>query len=387
MPELTAYQIRILQRDLEQSGLRNNLLKHEMLDHLCCEVEAEMERGLTFREAYDQSSLIHSKRELSKTRRNISFFVNYRSMVTAGLLYLGVILFCISWFLHLNQADWLGLASFLLVSFVFFRYSILFYSNKKLSHPLTLSFLAGIVFVFFLTGSIFRFLWLNYGLSNPHVMPMLVFSWLLLAILSALYYRDLLQLYPDSGNKRNIRIYLYFTQSSLILAIIAMSTFFLRNLQTFIPQLAGGIVIINIILFIVVFFMKQVGKRVIQSLLISSFLMVFIYFPLRSLWQPEGITVTFDVISESPLDAEHLYLHVNYFKHGKETLVLYRQKNSVYQSDPITIRSRGIEMACKITEKRGNTYDILYDEAIMTKRLQLKNRDTTFTLHYNPSLP
>ena len=384
MRELSSEQIRIIKYDIEKSGIKNNLLKDELLDHLCCCIESEMEKGLTFNHAYRKTSEIYPKKELSKTQRNLSFFINYKSFLTTGLLYLSIITYIISWVVHVNAADWIGFVSFLLVSFVFLRYSVVFNISRNLKFHKLLSILSGTVFVLFLAGSVFRFLWLNYGLSNPHVMPMLIFSWLILVIISQLYYYELYKTYSRKSSKKRIKIFQFMGFVHFLLVAISMSTFFFPVLMQYIPELSGVIVAVNVIFFIYVIMIKQKGSGLIKSLLVSSFLIVFIYFPHKALVNSQSYSVQFQTITKNELDADNLYLHINYFKYGKETLMMERRNDSVFRTEPIQITGGNIDMACKITKKKKDTYEVLYNEDIRANKIQLHRNDTLFTLEYKP---
>lgn len=52
MPELLEKEVEKISNDIDQQGLTFTPLKNELLDHICCQIEEEMERGMTFNEAY-----------------------------------------------------------------------------------------------------------------------------------------------------------------------------------------------------------------------------------------------------------------------------------------------------------------------------------------------
>jgi|GEM_PF-1173350 len=52
MTELQEKQIETISMDIDQQGLTFTPLKNELLDHICCQIEIEMEQGMTFNEAY-----------------------------------------------------------------------------------------------------------------------------------------------------------------------------------------------------------------------------------------------------------------------------------------------------------------------------------------------
>jgi len=52
MPELQEKEIELISVDIEKQGLTFTPLRNELLDHICCEIEIEMEHGMTFNNAY-----------------------------------------------------------------------------------------------------------------------------------------------------------------------------------------------------------------------------------------------------------------------------------------------------------------------------------------------
>ena len=52
MVEITDRQIELISGEIDQQGLTFVDLKNEILDHICCQIEIEMEQGVTFNEAY-----------------------------------------------------------------------------------------------------------------------------------------------------------------------------------------------------------------------------------------------------------------------------------------------------------------------------------------------
>jgi hypothetical protein len=48
MYELTETEIDLISRDIDQQGLTYTLLKNELLDHICCSIEEDMEKGMTW---------------------------------------------------------------------------------------------------------------------------------------------------------------------------------------------------------------------------------------------------------------------------------------------------------------------------------------------------
>ncbi len=63
MNELTEKEIDLISKDIDQQGLTYIQLKNEILDHICCQIEVEMDQGLIFNHAYSKV-----KEEMGKRR-------------------------------------------------------------------------------------------------------------------------------------------------------------------------------------------------------------------------------------------------------------------------------------------------------------------------------
>ena len=82
MLELTEKEIDKISSDIEQQGLTYTLLKNEILDHICCNIEAEMEQGMTFNEAYKIVKGEMGKKRIRQIQDETLFLINkkYRRM-------------------------------------------------------------------------------------------------------------------------------------------------------------------------------------------------------------------------------------------------------------------------------------------------------------------
>ena len=54
MPELSFQNIEEISIDIRRQEITFSHLADELIDHICCDVENEMQNGLTFTEAYDK---------------------------------------------------------------------------------------------------------------------------------------------------------------------------------------------------------------------------------------------------------------------------------------------------------------------------------------------
>ena len=54
MAELTDKELKILSKEIDKQGLTYTQLQKELLDHLCCDIEAKMEEGIEFLKAFEE---------------------------------------------------------------------------------------------------------------------------------------------------------------------------------------------------------------------------------------------------------------------------------------------------------------------------------------------
>ena len=54
MPELSLHNIDQISRDISRQEITFSHLLEDLIDHVCCDVENEMQNGLNFSEAYQQ---------------------------------------------------------------------------------------------------------------------------------------------------------------------------------------------------------------------------------------------------------------------------------------------------------------------------------------------
>ncbi len=52
MAELSLHQVERIKKDLIRESISYSHLFHDLLDHICCDIEFEMDRGISFEVAY-----------------------------------------------------------------------------------------------------------------------------------------------------------------------------------------------------------------------------------------------------------------------------------------------------------------------------------------------
>jgi hypothetical protein len=92
MAELTEKDIDQISSDIDQQGLTYVDLKNEILDHVCCQIEVEMEKGMLFNEAYRKVRSEMGKKRILQIQDATLNLINkkYRRMKRTMLI-LGVI--------------------------------------------------------------------------------------------------------------------------------------------------------------------------------------------------------------------------------------------------------------------------------------------------------
>ena len=82
MPELTLHHIDQISRDISRQEIVFSHLLHDLIDHVCCDVENEMQDGLSFSEAYRKVKQKMGSRRLKEIQEETLYLVDtkYRYM-------------------------------------------------------------------------------------------------------------------------------------------------------------------------------------------------------------------------------------------------------------------------------------------------------------------
>jgi len=164
MPDLSAENICRISRDVRKQEITFSNLVDELIDHICCDVEYEMQNGLTFQEAYRRVKQKMGPRRLKEIQEETLYAVDtkYRfmknTMKISGVA--GAVLFGISALFKIQH--WAGAGSMmtlggLVLSFVFLpsALGVLWketHSGKRIFLFIS-AFFAG---MFFIMGTLFK---------------------------------------------------------------------------------------------------------------------------------------------------------------------------------------------------------------------------------------
>jgi len=159
MQDLKAAQIEIIVEEVSKDGITFSHLRDELIDHICCQVEAAMRQGLSFEAAFEKTKALIGNKGLKKIQEDTILLIDkkYRimkkTMKTIGLVSLVLMtvgaLFKIQ---HWPGASILLTLGFFLLGAVFFPSALwVMKKESKLKGSLfiyIISILGGIAFIF-----------------------------------------------------------------------------------------------------------------------------------------------------------------------------------------------------------------------------------------------
>jgi uncharacterized membrane protein (DUF106 family) len=159
MSELTIKNINIIIEEVSHAGITLSHLRDELIDHICCQVEGDMQQGLTFEDAYKKTKEVVGNKQLKKIQEDTLFLIDkkYRlmkkTMKLIGLISMSMItvgaLFKIQ---HWPGAGVLLIFGFLFLGTIFFPSALwVMKKESKLKGSLfiyLISIMGGILFIF-----------------------------------------------------------------------------------------------------------------------------------------------------------------------------------------------------------------------------------------------
>ena len=74
--KVTAEQVAIIRKQVDQSGIINEMLRDDVLDHLCCVVEIKLSKGRNFDQALQEASYELAPEGLIEIQRETVFLLN-----------------------------------------------------------------------------------------------------------------------------------------------------------------------------------------------------------------------------------------------------------------------------------------------------------------------
>jgi len=87
MAELNDREIEILNREIDKQGLTYTLLQKELLDHLCCDIEAKMDEGLEFLKAFEEVQQRLENNRIQEIQEETLLLINQKYRMMKKFMY------------------------------------------------------------------------------------------------------------------------------------------------------------------------------------------------------------------------------------------------------------------------------------------------------------
>jgi len=88
MAELSDSEIEILNREIDKQGLTYTQLQKELLDHLCCDIEAKMDEGLEFLKAYEEVQRRLENNRIQEIQEETLLLINQKYRMMKKFMYI-----------------------------------------------------------------------------------------------------------------------------------------------------------------------------------------------------------------------------------------------------------------------------------------------------------
>ena len=164
MPELSIQNIQQITNDIRNQEIIFSHLADDLIDHICCDVESEMEKGIDFSEAYKLVKLKMGKRRIKEIQEETLYAIdtNYRymknTMKISGVA--GTVLFGFAVLFKLQHWAGAGLMMVLgsvILAFVFMPTALgVLWKETRSTGKLFLFISAFLAGMFFIIGILFK---------------------------------------------------------------------------------------------------------------------------------------------------------------------------------------------------------------------------------------
>jgi hypothetical protein len=329
MPCLNDDQIDHIRNDLKKRSVSRSFLFNEWVDHICCDVEAMMNKGLGFEEAYGLISKTGPEGGISDAHKDVQQFMNHRYVGIKKLLLLAFLLFALSWVINLQGTGrWAGLVSFLILSTVYLRIAWDFFSKRHIGKGnARLSILALLAFIGTLSGILLIFLNRNFGISTRgHGVDLTIFGWFFFSLLCLFHYARESRSAIEPAEIRKLRWLGGLSGFNVFLSAISIATFPLYHLVKdylffFILFILGFDMLVLAILLVT----RSMQHTLAVSLVVGSFMIVFIHSHFRTKLpggKPKLYEYTLSFTPQKASGHDRFYVSMYYEDHGDMPITL-----------------------------------------------------------------
>ncbi|MFC2098694.1 hypothetical protein ACFLSP_03005 [Bacteroidota bacterium] len=330
---LSKEQIDYIRSDLKGRKVSRSFLFEEWVDHVCCDVESLMNKGVSFENAFNQVAGTTSDSDVEIAHTTVQQFLNHRYVGIKKLLLFAFLVFAASWAINLQgTGNWVGLASFFILGIVYLRISIDFL-RKRFIHKINilLSAFSLLSFLGTISGILLIFINRSYGMgTRGHGVDLTVFGWFFFSIVCLIYY---IREFRSSIEKKELKKSGWFISLAVFnvfLAAISIASFPLyRHVQSYLFYLIGFILGFNFLAIMVLLFSRSMKNTLILTLVLGSFMIVFIHSPFRSKLpggKPKLHQITFQHIPEIQPEVDKLFITMFYDRFPDKPITLPLQK-------------------------------------------------------------
>ncbi len=330
---LNKEQIEFIRDDLRKRSVSRSFLFNEWVDHVCCDVEDMMNKGVRFEEAYGQISLEKLDNDISTAHKDVQQFLNHKYVGIKKLLLFAFLLFAASWLINLQGiGSWLGLIAFIILSIVYLRISIDFFSKRHVRNVnIRLSVLALLGFVGTLSGILLIFLFRNFGISTRgHGVDLTIFGWFFFSLLCLVYYTGEFRSAIEPGEIKKMRWLGWLSGSNLVLAAISIATFPLYHMvKNYLFFLILFILGFDLLVLAILFATRSMKNTLAVSLILGSFMIVFIHSHFRTKLpggKPKLYELTLQVNTEPAEGSARYYISMYYENYPDKPITLPLRK-------------------------------------------------------------
>jgi hypothetical protein len=332
-------QIDFIRDDLKKRTVSRSFLFNEWVDHVCCDVETMMNKGLSFEVAYGQISRERSESDISTAHRDVQQFLNHRYVGIKKLLIFAFFLFAASWIINLQGiGSWIGLVAFIILGTVYLRIAIDFLRKRQIRKENTwLSVLAGLSFLGTLSGILLIFLTRNFGVSTRgHGVDLTVFGWFFFSLLCLIYYIGEFKSAIEPGEIRKMRWLGWLSGFNLLLAAVSIASFPLyHQVKNYLFFLILFILGFDLLVLGILMFTRSMKNTLAVSLILGSFMIVFIHSHFRTKLpggKPKLYELTLQVSHDPSWNRDRIYISMYYdnFADRPITLPLMKMDDNLY---------------------------------------------------------
>lgn len=283
---LSKEQIDFIRSDLRRRKVSRSFLFEEWVDHVCCDVETLMGRGVPFEEAYYRVAGEAPDEQVRSAQQAVQQFLNHKYVGIKKLLLLAFLLFAAGWIVNPRTAtNWIGLVSFLILSGVFLRISLDFLGKRTIGRVnVLLAVFSFLSFLGTLSGIMLIFLNRDFGVNTRgHGVDLTVFGWFFFSLACLMYYVREFRTAIETREMNRYGWFIALSAFNVFLASLSIASFPLYPLvQDRLYLLIGIILGFDVLAIGFLLLTRSMKHTLMLSLVIGSFMIVFIHSSFRS---------------------------------------------------------------------------------------------------------